>query len=297
MHERAKRAGPTSPRALGVRWTIGDVSVLGFEALRLSIHGATRIFGRHARYVVCVNSVPLELARERTGPVPDLVEWRDVTRELDPAMRRHFDEGLAEGVGWKFAPLRVFEDRHELALDNDCILWGVPIALRAWLAEDDPGTCVIAEDVRACFGQFAEECGDAPRNTGIRGVPPGFDLRRAMEAVLARRPALLRSELDEQGLQVAALTSARRTLVVSLADVSICSPFPPHRRELGRCGAHFVGLNAHRLSWTLEDGRNACEETRAHFARLRPLLYERVGLATPPPQAARAWPAPTRASR
>lgn len=272
----------TIKRPLGIRWTIGDVSTFGFEALRLSIHGAMRVFGdasgREVRYVVCANSIPLEVARARTGPVPSCVEWRDVTGALDRGMRRHLDEGLAEGVGWKFAPLRVFDDRYELALDNDCILWDLPAALRAWIAGDDPDTCVLAEDVRPCFGQFAEECGDAPRNTGIRGLPPGFDLREAMERVLARRATTLRSELDEQGLQVAALTSARPTHVVPTSDVSICSPFPPHQRELGRCGAHFVGLNAHRLSWTLEDGRNACEETRAHFARLRPLLYQRVAL-------------------
>ena len=266
-------------RPLGIRWTIGDVSAFGFEALRLSIHGAMRVFGASARYVVCFNSIPLRIARERTGPVPEHVEWRDVTGALDPAMRRHLDEGLAEGVGWKFAPVRVFEDRYELALDTDCILWVLPDALRARLAGDDAETCVLAEDVRPCFGQFAVECGDAPRNTGIRGLPPHFDLRDAMERVLAPRATTLRSELDEQGLQVAALTRSMPTHVVSIADVSICSPFPPHHQELGRCGAHFVGLNAHQLSWTLEDGRNACEETRAHFARLRSQLQARVGLA------------------
>ena len=65
--------------------------------------------------------------------------------------------------------------------------------------------------------------------------------------------------------------------VVTVDEVSICSPFPPHRPGLGSCGAHFVGLNAHRLSWTLPDGRNACEETRAHFLRWRPALEHLVG--------------------
>jgi hypothetical protein len=30
---------------LGIRWTLGDVSAEGFDALRLSILGAHRIFG------------------------------------------------------------------------------------------------------------------------------------------------------------------------------------------------------------------------------------------------------------
>jgi hypothetical protein len=31
-------------------------------------------------------------------------------------------------------------------------------------------------------------------------LPPGFDLAAAMRSVLERRPVMLRSELDEQGL-------------------------------------------------------------------------------------------------
>lgn len=37
---------------VGVRWTIGDVSDEGFEALRLSVWGAFRLFGEDAVYAV-----------------------------------------------------------------------------------------------------------------------------------------------------------------------------------------------------------------------------------------------------
>lgn len=262
---------------LGVRWTIGDVSDAGFEALRLSIHGAFRLFGPRARYAVCVNTVPLNVARTRTGEVPSAIEWHDVSNALDSRVRAHFDENMAEGVGWKFAPMRVFEDRYELALDNDCILWGVPAAIRRWL-EGEPGSCVIAEDVRRCFGQFADLCGPEPRNSGIRGIPSDFDLGAEIERLLTSRGAILRSELDEQGLQVAAVSNARKTHVVRVEEVTICSPFPPHLPELGRLGAHFCGLNAKALPWSYE-GRPASELTREHFARHRPALYARVGLS------------------
>jgi hypothetical protein len=42
---------------LGVRWTVGDASPRGFEALRLSIWGAGRLFGTATTYVVCVNGI------------------------------------------------------------------------------------------------------------------------------------------------------------------------------------------------------------------------------------------------
>lgn len=261
--------------ALGVRWTMGDVSERGFEALRLSLWGAWRLWGRRAAYAVCVNTLPLEEARARTGPVPDAVSWHDATEEVPAFLRERFNEGMAEGVGWKLAPLRVFPELHELSLDNDCILWAEPAGLRRWLEEED--TCLVAEDVRACFGRFSHLTGPEPRNLGIRGLPPRFDLERALREVLEEVPGRLSSELDEQGMQLAALSRARPPRVVRTEEVSICSPFPPHMPELGRCGAHFCGLNARRFSWKYYD-RPAHECVQEHWERHRPALQERVGL-------------------
>ena len=87
----------------------------------------------------------------------------------------------------------------------------------------------------------------------------------------------LSSELDEQGLQVAAVSAHESPALVSIDDVTICSPFPPHCTLLGRCGAHFVGLNARHYSWQL-DGRYAEEHIRENWERLRAELYARVGL-------------------
>ena len=127
----------TGSRQLAVRWTIGDVSPQGYEALRLSAWGAWKLFGPEAAYVVCVNSVPLERARAAAGDLPPGVLWHDSTGELPDFLRPYFDAHMAEGVGWKFAPLRLFPDRYELALDNDCILWDTPAALWDWLDGSD----------------------------------------------------------------------------------------------------------------------------------------------------------------
>lgn len=264
---------------LGIRWTIGDVSPRGFEALRLSIFGAVRLFGPGAAYVVYVNSVALDEARARTGEVPSLVDWRPAPTRIPEVLRAHLDQGMAEGVAWKFTPLAAFEDRHELALDNDVILWEAPTAIRRWL-EGAPGARVVAEDVAEGHGAFAPFCGPEPRNSGIRGTPAGFDLADALGRVLARSPVRLGSELDEQGLQVAALSLDGPPLVVRTEEVSICSPFWPHQPELGRCGAHFVGLNARQLPWRYYD-RPATEVRIEHWERHRPELYARVGLPAP----------------
>ena len=261
---------------LGIRWTVGDVSDRGFEALRLSVWGAHRAFGPNTAYAVCVNTISVSDAQRKTGDLPPGVVWYDATNHVPHFLRAHFDAGMAEGVGWKLAPMHFFPDRFELSLDNDCILWQVPPAISAWLEAEDNETCVAAEDVIACFGQFADLCGPEPRNGGIRGLPPGFDLEAVMRELLALRPTTLTSELDEQGLQTAALSRKRPTRVVTLEDVTICSPFYPHREHLGKCGAHFVGLNTRHIPWDYYD-RPADEWEAAFWERHRPELYRLTG--------------------
>ena len=268
---------------LAIRWTIGDVSDRGWEELRLSVWGARNLFGPTATYAVCVNTVPVADAKRKAGPLPAGVDWHAVApADIPSVLSDHFAADMAEGVGWKLAPLRLYPGRHELSLDNDCVLWAVPPAVAAWLAS--PTDRLFAEDVAVAVGQFEPEVGPLPRNSGIRGLPAGFDFESAIRDVLARagrrlgRPVVLSSELDEQGLQAAAVAVGRPPLVVPVADVSICSPFHPHRPDLGACGAHFVGSNARHIGWDYYR-RPADEWMAEHWRRHRATLYDRTGAA------------------
>ncbi|RCS23463.1 hypothetical protein DUT91_14425 [Phyllobacterium salinisoli] len=265
--------------ALGIRWTVGDVSNFGFEALRLSIWGAVRTFGSDAALAVVANSLPVEEARRRTGPVPNRVAWL-VADGVPESLNTYLDGAMADGVAWKLAPPRVFPDRFELALDNDCILWDIPATIDAWRREKPP-RCLIAADVKKAFGVFTEMTRPEPRNTGIRGFPPGFDLDQALTAVLKDYPVQLRSELDEQGLQAIALDHGRPAHIVPTEEVTICSPFWPHQPYLGRAGAHFVGLNARHLPWSYYD-RPASEYVVKNWLVHRPEICRRIGLTEPP---------------
>src|SRR5690606_14117503 len=133
---RCRESAPGAPpmRRVGIRWTIGDVSEQGFEALQCSIWGAWNAFGPDTAYAVCVNTVSLDRARALTGAVPEAVRWHWVARDLPAFLVDHVDAAMAEGVAWKITPLRMFPDRYEISLDNDCILWDVPDAIRSWLA-------------------------------------------------------------------------------------------------------------------------------------------------------------------
>ena len=200
---------PANADRLVVRWTIGDVRERGFEMLRLSIACAYQLFGPLAKYLVCVNSVSVREALARTGEVPGAVEWREVTRaDVPEVFKPYLDTTLMEGMGWKLVPLRTFADRYELAIDNDCILWGLPEAIRRWLASSHG--CVFAEDVERCLGGFDLFCPPGAFNAGIRGLCPGEDLEQALKVVLRSAAAAsggrvqLHSEIQEQGLQAAA---------------------------------------------------------------------------------------------
>jgi hypothetical protein len=194
---------------------------------------------------------------------------------------------MAEGVAWKLAPVRLFPDRYEISFDNDVIVWRVPDAMRQWLSSRDGEFCLMAEDMQPSLGQFSEYCNGRAINSGIRGVPPGFDLEDRLRRKLLDAQVVLRSELDEQGLQAAVLSQAALSLV-SKEDVTICSPFPMHQQTLGRCGAHFVGLNPKTLPWQLE-GRRAHEVIQERWRGFKPKLTELVD-AIPCPNCSESLP-------
>jgi hypothetical protein len=265
---------------LGVRWTIGDVNAAGFEALRLSVYGVIRLFGADAEYRVYVNTIPVSEARRRTGAIPNVLQWCQAEYEVANVLRPFLGNGMAEGVAWKLMPIRAFAGQCELSLDNDVILWGIPPAIQTWLGSADPQASLIAADISPGHGKFSALCGLEPRNSGIRGLGPEMNFEAAIERVLRLNPVSLDSELDEQGLQVAALTLEGRPFVVDAADVTICSPFYPHNPDLGRFGAHFVGLNTRTLPWRYYD-RPATEVRLEHWLAHRSELYSRVGLSMP----------------
>lgn len=256
---------PNERVQLGIRWTIGNVSDAGFEALHLSIQSCHNLFADAARYAVCVNSIPLKEAITRTGELPCDIEWVRTDGWVPGWLKAHIDPDMAEGVAWKFAPVRLFPHLHELSLDNDVIFWSVPQAIDAWLQSLD--ACLMGADVAPAFGQFSESCGNRSLNSGIRGFPPGYDFETDLARFLQESGITLRSELDEQGLQAAVLLRSN-LYVVSTEDISICSPFANHQHHLGTCGAHFVGLNPKTMPWII-DGRPAHEVIREGWLSYR----------------------------
>jgi hypothetical protein len=275
------RSAPQYADRLALRWTVGDVHSRGYELLRLSITCASHIFGPAAKYLVCVNEISVTEAKNRTGPIGADVEWRQVARSDMPCIfREYFEDDMIAGMGWKLVPLRTCPDRHELALDNDCVLWELPDAIVRWL-QTGRGV-VIAEDVERYLGSFESLCPPGAFNAGIRGLAKGVDLLESLSSVLSQVRRLiggkrLVDEIEEQGLQAAALCQCSPLHLVRTDEVSICSPFWPRSPELGRCGAHFVGINAHSIPWSYYH-RPADAWLADHWRRHRQELYRRAGI-------------------
>lgn len=107
MHSEQKKLPP-----LGIQWTIGDASPAGFQGLQLSIRGMWRMFGKHAQYAGCVNTIPVRVATERTGEIPSEVRWIDAAQLVPDWLWDYVSAEMAEGVAWKLAsPVRSREDR------------------------------------------------------------------------------------------------------------------------------------------------------------------------------------------
>jgi hypothetical protein len=267
---------------LVVRWTIGDVRPRGFEMLRISIACAQRLFGPSAHYTVCVNTIGVREAQDKCGLSSRAVEWRQVDRASSPEVLREFCRpDLMEGMGWKLIPLRLYPERYELAIDNDCIIWDLPAGMRDWL--ENPEACLSARDVERSLGSFDSMCPPGAMNAGIRGLPPGTDLEDTLTDVLEElrsrdNSASLISEIEEQGLQVAAMCRMDPLYLVETDEVTICSPFWPRSPHLGRCGAHFVGMNSSHIPWDYY-GKPADLWLDEHWNKMRPLLLERAGLS------------------
>jgi hypothetical protein len=238
-----------------------------------------QIFGTNAQYLVYVNTIPIRKAVESTGEIPAEVQWADATGLVPDWLRAHVSPEMAEGVAWKLAPVRSFPESYELSLDNDVVLWALPSAMERWLTSGTLESCLLAADLRPALGQFASLGGNRALNSGIRGLPPGFDLETRLRDTLAQSGVTLQSELDEQGLQAATLL-ATRLGVISTEDVSISSPFPNHQHHLGTCGAHFVGLNPKRLPWIL-DGRFAHEVIHEFWESHKGQVGALIGAADP----------------
>lgn len=216
-----------------VRWTVGNTNALGMRCLKRAIRAWRHLYGQRFDMMVCHNNMtPGQMAELRKLDV-ELVNQHAFANRLPlrpPAGRNPC---------WKLYPPRLRPGSHEIVIDNDVLLHRPLPAVEELLSNNQ---LFVTEAVLRSYGQFDPVVPNGLNvNTGMYGLPPGFDLEGKVTEVLKRGIIQQwKGHLDEQGL-LALVFATERAKIVRLADISVLHPSVPY--AMGKCGVHFVGLN------------------------------------------------------
>lgn len=185
--------------------------------------------------VVICHNCPVESLPQEVARFP-LLDQRQVEARVRPT-----------GVAWKLHPPRLAPARHEIQIDNDVILATRVGEIDEFFSSDC--TLLLGAEGRT-YGRFDLHVPPGYAiNSGIFGVPPGFDLQRFVDFYAGERwekNAFAEHDanetFDEQGLVAFALLSYARCVIIPSTTVTNCEH---HLRE--GSGYHFIGLNRRKF--------------------------------------------------
>lgn len=208
------------------RFTIGPTSDLGLLCLEQSIAQIQKLYD--PEIVVCHNC---DLERVAHLPVR-LIDQRSIpVRGPQPI-----------GVAWKLHPARLDIDRHEIAIDNDLLLHDHIPQIDHFIKGKH---ALMLEEETRTYGRFTRHVpAHLHINSGLYGMPPGFDFASYVEAHAGEmweenavgEYAASRT-FDEQGL-VALILSHQKYDLIPKTVITNCE-----RRWMKALGNHFIGLN------------------------------------------------------
>ena len=210
-----------------VRWTIGPCLPEGTHCLQLSIKLWKSHYGDTCDYVVCANGFNPDVEI----PVVRAENYRD-TLPL-----------LPQGPAWKLYPPRMRMNSHEIIIDNDLLLFEPHPMIEEFL---NSNRTLTTEIYRRDYGSFDHLVpSDKLINSGIIGLPPGFDFEEKLRCVI-RKVNLQewQTHFCEQGAVAAVLENP---LIISNQDILI--GINPEAFRIDSYGVHFVGMNRGYSDW------------------------------------------------
>lgn len=216
-----------------VRWTVGNTNKLGMDCLGRSVRAWRRLYREQFDMAICHNNMTERQLAELLKLDVELIDQHGFTDRLTlkPPRRRN--------PCWKLYPPRLRPDAHEIIIDNDVLLRRHLPAVEELLVRNQ---MFVTEGIFRSYGQFEAVVPDNIKiNTGMYGLPPGYDLGGKVNGVL--KSGLIQKwegHLDEQGL-LASVFAKDGAKMARLSDISVLDPRLPY--GMGKCGAHFVGLN------------------------------------------------------
>lgn len=228
-----------------IRWTFGETkerttSLQAFDMLECSVLWAKKIFPKSKRYII-FNSLKDLKSLDRLKKIAHKNAYLlEVKSNWNNDTKNSF---------WKYVPLRVDENKYELLLDSDIVLWELPKTIEEWSKSE--GLLINTDWNGANYGHYADLIDKSVVfNAGILGFPPLFHFELPNIECFDER------FLTEQGFITNIFTSSGRSLFV-LGKNEI---FQSNANEYvnckvdnlinNYCGAHFCGCNyAHYQHW------------------------------------------------
>lgn len=220
------------------RWTLGPVHPLGVRMLLYAIRSIRAIYGDVFDYVVCHNNIDDETLTLLRRSGVELFDQNAVTGESNL------------GEAWKLVPPRLRPDSYEIVCDNDLIFFRRSPTLERWLTAN---ATLLLRGRGRYYGQYehlvpAGVC----INSGIYGMPPGFDFTSPLARLERARLQQNRNggQFDDQGLVTLALLGHGNTLVFEPSEVFNYDLRNAATVPLGASAIHLIdGNRAHHPGW------------------------------------------------
>lgn len=223
-----------------VRWTIGPTTPDGIRCLRKSIDKLCGLYDIEP--VICYNQIDPQQFTDLGVRLVNQTE--DLPSSESPI-----------GVTWKLYPPRLAIDRHELFIDNDLIIEKKIPELDHFFKSDQT---LLLEGSGRNYGRFEKHVPIGYKiNSGLFGLPPGFDLKGQMEFYGTNWERNSRT-FDEQGLVATSLLNYREFSIISSSTITNCE-----MEWVSGSGFHFIGLN--RILFHTPFRQYCCRNIRFHL--------------------------------
>jgi len=216
-----------------LRWTVGNCSGTGMEILEESVKWVKRLYPE-LRLMLCYNH----------ESVPDKVRHLGV--ELYRQSHSSEMEYPPKNEIWKLYPPRLNPDGHEIFMDNDVVMVRRCEEVEKYLESDSHA--LLYEGVYGVHGKYPYTKDGIKVNSGIFGLPPGFDFAGAIKELQKNdRIRDWEQKWDDQGV-VGSILSRMPYFFIRQAQVPCCGNTlqeVPQKNGLhvGEVGFHFVDSN------------------------------------------------------
>jgi len=219
-----------------LRWSVGPAKPQGFYCLQESVHCIKSLYPE-LDLVICHNQLNATQIKQisRLG-----VPLFDQGKSLDSLPIK---PKPGYNVHWKIYPPRLRPDAHEIQIDTDIVLFKKLKEIDLFLEDQ---AMLLYQGIHGAYGNFKDFVPPGVRlNSGIFGMPPGFDFLAAMNETIGSSLTKWDDSFDEQGLVMATLSTFPKRYVIPLISVPIIQPhfdIQALTTELC-CGYHFCSLN------------------------------------------------------